>query len=133
MAIILDIFGVLYTNEIDKNILNLTDKYRAQGHKIYLASNVEASKVSIFMYDFKLKNHVDNLFCSGELGVSKPSFQFYDRITASINETPSDIIFFDDSIINVEGAQKYGWTAHLYRDVKEMKLKIDDFLKDQKL
>ena len=128
MPIILDIFGVAYTGVINKKMFEITDYYRSQGHKIYLASNVEASKTSVFMEDFGLKRHVDEIFCSGSLGVAKPAYSFYHEVTQRIDAQPDTIIFFDDSMANIDGAQAYGWHAHLYSSTEEMRHKIDNFL-----
>lgn len=132
MPIILDIFGVTYTGTINKSLFEITDSYRKQGHKIYLASNVETGKINIFMNDLGLKNHVDGIYCSGSLGVAKPAYGFYHTVTEQINSSPEDVIFFDDSLTNIDGAQAYGWHAHLYTNVAEAKEKIDLFLKDKK-
>lgn len=131
MPIVLDIFGVVYTGVINEDLFKITDTYRAKGHKIYLASNVESSKIDVFMEDFGLKNHVDNIFCSGSMGVAKPAFGFYHEVTQRIDTLPDDIIFFDDSMANIEGAQAYGWHGFLYVGAGDMKHKIDDFIKRQ--
>lgn len=128
MPIILDIFGVAYTGTINRKMFEITDTYRKQGHKVYLASNVEASQVNVFMEEFGLKNHVDGIFCSGSMGVAKPAYGFYHEVTQRIDAIPDSIIFFDDSMVNIDGAQSYGWHAFLYTSVEDMRHKIDDFL-----
>jgi len=129
MPIIFDIFGVVYTGEINKKLFDITDSYRAKGHKVYLASNVEVAKINIFMEDLGLKNHVDDIFCSGSLGVAKPAYGFYHEVTQRIDENPENIIFFDDSMMNVDGAQAYGWHGFLYEGPQDTENKINAFFK----
>lgn len=130
MPIILDIYGVAYTGIVNKNLFDLTETYRAKGEKVYLASNVEIAQVNIFMNDYGFGKYADGIFCSEELGVAKPNNGFYHQVTQRIDTTPGQIIFFDDSLANIDSAQTYGWHAHLYTDVQDVKNKIDHFLKD---
>ncbi len=130
MPIILDIYGVIFiNNQINKPLLMVTDQYRKNGHKIYLASNVEKEKRDFFMKECQLCDHAEALFCSGELNTAKPNWLFYDKVTKAVDANPEDIIFFDDSAVNVDHARNYGWQAFVYQDIQQVKNEINIFLK----
>ncbi len=132
MAIVLDIFGVVYgVDGFNNDLFALTDKKRALGEKIYLASNVDSRKLAILTQDFGLSHHIDGLFCSSDLKVAKPDREFYHQVTRRISVMPDEIIFFDDSMTNVNGAQAYGWHGHLYMGIQDTEEKIALFMKNQ--
>lgn len=59
---------------------------------------------------------VDGLFISGELGLVKPDWEIYRRITEQLGTAPADIAFIDDRPANVAGAAGFGWQTHLWVD-----------------
>ena len=59
--------------------------------------------------DFEV--YFDKVFYSHIVGMHKPDLEIYNHVTEVLNVPPSDILFFDDMQINIEGAQKAGWHA----------------------
>ncbi len=55
-----------------------------------------------------------HLFCSFQMHIGKPSEAFYRKVIDTIGLPPSQMVFVDDSPINVEGAAGFGIDARLY-------------------
>ena len=49
-------------------------------------------------------SHFDKLFCSHELKTRKPERQAYQHVLAYLKVAPQQVIFLDDSAVNLEGA-----------------------------
>ncbi len=50
---------------------------------------------------------------------------FYERVMAKLpGVAPSDVLFFDDSLANVEGAAAVGWNAHHFKDSDDLRTAI---------
>lgn len=82
----------------------------------------------------EIREHMDYLFYSCELGARKPDVSFYERIFAGLLRDfpelqPADIFFTDDRPENIAAAEALGWTAHLMElDTPALSAAIDRFL-----
>jgi putative hydrolase of the HAD superfamily len=65
-------------------------------------------------------SHFDVALSSHQLGSHKPYREIYMRALAALNATPERVVFFDDSAVNVAGAQAIGIAAHQVRGVAEL-------------
>lgn len=54
-------------------------------------------------------------FYSYEMKMLKPSREIYDRMIREIGAKPEEILFIDDSQVNVDGARAAGWNAAFYK------------------
>lgn len=51
---------------------------------------------------------------SGAVGVAKPDRAIYELLCSRNSIAPSEAVFFDDSLINVEGARMVGMHSELF-------------------
>ena len=54
-------------------------------------------------------------FLSCRMKMLKPSREIFDAAAAEIGLPPEQILFIDDSEVNVEGARAAGWKAAFYK------------------
>jgi HAD superfamily hydrolase (TIGR01509 family) len=68
------------------------------------------------------------LFCSVtysfEVGVSKPDPQAFNLILEKLHVTPTECLFIDDSLRNVEAAAKLGINAIQFENSKQLKSEL---------
>lgn len=93
----------------------LTSKY-----KLYLLSNTDRTHIEKFEHKFGMTFARDFYSCfekvyfSFEFGFRKPDEKAFQFIVNNHNLTPKKTLFVDDSLANIEGAQKIGLkTWHL--------------------
>ncbi|GAA1260545.1 HAD family phosphatase [Sphaerisporangium rubeum] len=55
-------------------------------------------------------------FYSARLGLVKPDTGVYLRVAAELGCDPGEVVFVDDRLVNVEGAERAGMTALHFRD-----------------
>lgn len=68
--------------------------------------------------DTKFKNIWDKVYISSEINHIKPNADFYNYILDDLNISPNEMLFLDDSITNIEGANNlYINTIHVTRDM----------------
>lgn len=98
-------------SRLDYAFLDALARYRADGVRIFLATNQEHMRAGYLMETLDLITHVNCIFYSAALGHRKPSKEFYAQATKGANASASDIVFIDDTLENVEGARRFGWQA----------------------
>lgn len=132
-----DCFGVLvlrqpsserifeYTWKKDENLLKFIRQIKTNGLKIGIISNVAQYQFDEFFSKEEQTELFDFLVLSGEVGCAKPNPEIFKIAIEKSNVLPSEIAFFDDSILNIEAAQKMGIQGFLYKN-------WEDFLKEFK-
>ena len=99
-------------------------------YKVFLLSNTNSIHHKAFMKIFKAqtgKNNFDDYFIkayySHTMGLRKPYPEAYQYVLDEQNLVATETLFIDDTLSNVEGAQKVGLqTVHLLPSVSLMEL-----------
>ena len=100
---------------VDRELLGLIDKYRADGMRCYLASNQERRRAAYVAEQMGLVRRFDGLFFSCALGVRKPAAAFFNAVADALKPLPRGaILLWDDAVANLEAARAAGLQAELY-------------------
>jgi putative hydrolase of the HAD superfamily len=62
----------------------------------------------------------DQCLFAWRLGVGKPEVAAFERVAAELGVAPEQVVFFDDSQDNVDGARAAGWQAHRFTTVLDL-------------
>ncbi|WP_421565318.1 HAD family hydrolase [Ochrobactrum sp. EDr1-4] len=100
-----------HDSHIDQSVLQACQKLRADGHVVWLATNQDHERAAYIMSDLGLAAHVDGMIYSAALGVKKPDPAFFKTAEKRAGADAADIIFIDDTMLNVEAARDCGWQA----------------------
>ena len=68
--------------------------------------------------------HVDTFYFSDEIGLVKPDREIFDYVIRDLAVSPQRIAFFDDTMVNVEAAEKTGLTAFSVDGISELKAQL---------
>ncbi|MFS8114482.1 HAD-IA family hydrolase [Rhizobium jaguaris] len=98
-------------SRLDHAFLDALAHYRADGIRIFLATNQEHMRAKYLMEELGLATHVNGIFYSAALGHRKPAEAFYALATDKAEASPGDIVFIDDVEENIESARRFGWQA----------------------
>ncbi len=74
-------------------------------------SNTNAIHWEIMTGTFGLHALFDHHFLSHEIGLTKPDREAFEHVPERLGIPPERILFFDDNLINVQGAAEAGLTA----------------------
>jgi len=79
---------------------------------LYAFSNTNGAHVAHFSQTYAgVLGHFREIYLSSSIGLRKPEAEAYDHVIKAIGLPASRIVFFDDSIGNIEGAKARGLAA----------------------
>ena len=110
-----------YENVPDIEMLRATAALRAQGWRVYLATNQERHRTRHLLEETGLGSLCDGHFASYAVGHRKPSADYYAAVTAALGVALDRIVFWDDAAENVQAARAAGWRACLFTGVAKFK------------
>jgi len=67
---------------------------------------------------------VERVIASFRVGAIKPDHDFFAIALAELGVAKEETVFFDDNIVNVEGARAFGLEAHVVRGLAETRAKL---------
>ncbi len=107
---------------VDNDVLEQVDAWRAGGGKAYLATVQEHHRARYLRDTLGLGRHFDAIHYSAALGATKPDATFYERVQTKLPiAVPSDVIFLDDQVRNVDAANAHGWRATHFRSADDLR------------
>lgn len=121
-----DLIDGWYNIVVNRADLTLVDELRARGVRCYLTTNQQAYRGSFIQRTLGYEQHFDRQFYSFELGVAKPSAEFFAMVLAQTEADPSRTLFIDDLPANVEAARALGLQAEVHRWQLGMPIPSDD-------
>lgn len=131
-----------YTKEInlfwDKNINTIIPRdysvewmkdLKRDGYKIYLLTNYPDSlfKKSVESA-FPFYPYVDGEVVSSRVKIRKPDKEIYETLFKKYGLKPEESVFFDDRIVNIEGAEKVGLNAFLFTTYEQAKTDLKSLI-----
>ncbi|OGL30771.1 hypothetical protein A3F37_04095 [Candidatus Saccharibacteria bacterium RIFCSPHIGHO2_12_FULL_41_12] len=113
-----DIPAIVIQSEIDQELWPDTDliafiKELNKSYKIGLLSNAGQEEIAIIFRD-KVDALFDATAISYELGVVKPNTEIFVACAKRLGVKPEDCLFIDDSMVNIEAAEKLGMKTLYY-------------------
>ncbi len=99
---------------LDEALLLQLAEVRTSGVPLHLATVQEHERASYLWDTLKLRDRFDDIHYAAQLGVSKPSQDFYAAVEQRVSLPASAIAFIDDTEKNVEAARARGWNAALW-------------------
>ncbi len=120
-----------YAKELPQRNIDVLLKLRQEGYRLVLLSNTNPFMMSwVRSTDFDGQGHsidyyMDACYLSYEMGVMKPSTEFFHRVLTAEHVSPAEVLFLDDGPRNVAAASKMGistycpangqdWTKEIY-------------------
>jgi HAD superfamily hydrolase (TIGR01509 family) len=123
-AIIFDCYGVVGLEagsrlELNQECIPVIQQLGAK-YRIAMLSNSSRE----FLEDFLVKNAIrplfDTVLASGQTRFVKPQREIFDILAQRLDLPFSDLVFIDDSAMNIAAAQSYGIISILYRSVAQL-------------
>ena len=75
----------------------------------------------------RIQNTFEKLFVSSEIGLRKPEAEAFKFILNDISVKPNELLFFDDSLENIEGAKRLGIQTVLVSNSDSVVAALRDF------
>ena len=75
---------------------------------------------------FAIEKYFDKLYLSHKIGLHKPRDEVYQFMIADLGNPPEEIIFLDDSQINIDGARRAGIHAFRVEGITGARSKLEE-------
>ena len=92
-------------------------------HRTAILTNISAVHWPI-AEAYGLFDKVDRVVASYRIGAIKPDRDFFEIALAELAATAPEAVFFDDNVVNVEGARACGLEAYIVRGVGETRSRL---------
>src|SRR5271165_2505070 len=92
----------------------LLRRLKAAGRPVYALSNFASVKFVLARRMFGFLNEFDLCVISGQVGVAKPDPRIYEILIERAGRDPGELLFVDDSLVNVRAAEQAGMGAIHY-------------------
>jgi HAD superfamily hydrolase (TIGR01509 family) len=101
-----------------------------KNHNIVLFSNTSELTFNVVDEKLGLSKLFDYVICSFHLGYIKPEKEAFEGLLKKLNVKPNEVIFIDDSKINIISAEKIGIKSILFKDSEQLINNLDKILKN---
>lgn len=88
---------------------------KALGFKLYILSNFSREAYNIFIVNNDFFKNFDGMLFSFQAGSLKPDAEIYKLLLANYKLEPSETLFIDDTIKNVDSARKIGMYSIVFK------------------
>jgi HAD superfamily hydrolase (TIGR01509 family) len=105
----------------DEKVLEAIKSFREKEIKCYIATRQEKYRFDYLLNTIGLAKYFDGAFSTCDIGFDKSDPKFYEYILDQISFKPSEVLFFDDTPINIETALLVGIESYLYVDINTLK------------
>jgi putative hydrolase of the HAD superfamily len=112
-------------HSINEELMDYIKKLKHKGFQCYIATNQEKYRIEYLLDKMGFADNFDKIYASSHLGFKKPDLKFFEKLFTDLKNIEKDeILFWDNSIINVEAAQEFGIKAELYTDFADFENKM---------
>jgi putative hydrolase of the HAD superfamily len=118
-----DLLRYWFTKEsrINHELLDKLDEIKTPK---YLATDNEKYKCEYIWNELTFKDHFTQLFASSNIYIRKSNPEFYHTVAEKIGIPTSELIFFDDDMVNVTAAHEAGVESYFYTTNEDLLKKI---------
>ena len=104
---------------VNPEALALAREIKASGMRTAILSNMPHDLLTYVRHEFKWLDEFEVKVWSCELGITKPDPSIYHHCLEALRCEPSQTLFFDDRLNNVEAARALGMEAHIFESAKQ--------------
>ena len=113
-------------NKPNNELINLVDALKQNGIRSVIGTNQEKYRTQFV--SSKIGRHFAAIYASYQLQHTKPQEEYFIKLLELEKTKPENCIFIDDSIENINSADKLGITSFLYESNKQIMKLIEDKL-----
>ncbi|HXF84075.1 MAG TPA: HAD family phosphatase [Anaerolineales bacterium] len=115
-----DSIGEPYTDTVE-----ILKQLKQEGYLLYGLSNWSAETFPYAREKYDFFDLFDDILISGEVGYVKPEAEIYEIMLQRIKRSAQECLFIDDSLPNVQQANKMGFVTIHYRSSAQLKAELE--------
>lgn len=105
---------------IDPGTLDVLIDLQQGGTRMALLSNAGPDFASYYRYGM-LGDFFEQVFTSGELGITKPDAAIYKAALTGLDLTPDEMVFIDNREENIRAAEALGIAGHVFTTAEKLR------------
>lgn len=114
---------------INSKLVDYIQELRQKGVICCLATNQTIYRFAYMLKEMGFEKVFDKVFASAHLGYRKPNREFYAKVMEGLAGVKNEeVLFWDDTQENVDGAKVFGWNAEYYTTFEDFEKKMDKYL-----
>lgn len=117
-------------DRLDKKLIDFIEGLRGE-YTTALLSNAWDDLRPLLVNLWKIDGNFDHIFISAELKMAKPDPRIYQHVIRELQQDPSEMVFVDDFIENVEAARKEGLHAIHFRSREQALNELAEYLESE--
>lgn len=115
-------------NAPDEAVLRIVKEIRESGVPCFVASSQERRRARYLSQEMNFSRLFDGQFYSCDIGLTKPAEGYFRTVAQLLGRSAPELLFFDDSLANVEGARAAGWSAGHFTNPEELRRQLAPYL-----
>jgi putative hydrolase of the HAD superfamily len=120
-------------NAVDERVVAVIRALRGSGLMCCLVTSQERYRAEYMRVTMGFAEVFDRLFFSCELGCQKPDHAYYQIVEGELGFEGQEVLFWDDSAVNVRSARRWGWKAELYSEFATFEKRLGEYLPETAL
>ncbi|MBN8827966.1 MAG: HAD family phosphatase [Sphingobacteriia bacterium] len=121
-----ELMGRLKTHQVHlPESVALLDKLHQSGYKLYSITDNIKEFIVYHLKNSQLLDYFLDVIVSADIGVLKPDSKIYNHLINKHNLVPSESVFLDDAIHNIEGAKAVGLHGIHFTDATFAKTELN--------
>ncbi|HVO71778.1 MAG TPA: HAD family phosphatase [Aggregatilineaceae bacterium] len=117
-------------DRLNYKLIGLIRDLRSSGYGTALLTN-ESLQLEARLRELEIVDLFDHILISARIGVMMPDPTAYRVALHTLNVSPHESIFIDDSLANIRGAQMLGIHTIFFRPESDLRSELEKYLKDQ--
>lgn len=112
---------------LNNELVDIIKELRSNGYKTALLSN-NSIELRQRLKDDGIIDIFDGIIISAEVGLQKPQPGMFQILFDKLEVKPNEVVFIDDTLKSLEGADDIGYIPVLYKDNESLKLELSNIL-----
>ncbi|MDP3954764.1 MAG: HAD family phosphatase [bacterium] len=110
-----------------EEVVEILQELKERKYPLVLVTNFMQGRANSLLDTHDLRKYFDRVFISSEMGLAKPSPEFFRQVNKDLGVRPADEIFIDDSARNIEvGLQEGIQGSLLYTNPNDLRAKLEE-------
>jgi 2-haloacid dehalogenase len=104
--------------------VDILHRLKKAGYRLYGLTNWSAEKFSLIKEKYEAFHLFEDIVVSGEVGLVKPDPAIFRLLLQKIHRQPDECLVIDDSLENIEAAQKMGFVTHHFTSPASLEVEL---------
>lgn len=109
---------------INQNVISIIKNLKEKGYRLGIFSNFTKSGAQFIKNNSLITSLFDTIVISSEIALAKPNHDAYKYLINKLDLPPQEIIFIDDSQINIDAAENIGIKSILFKNSPILKKQL---------